>query len=184
MTHMMRRAALAAALSLAAARLAAQQPIAPPAAHPADVQSLDAIVAALYNVISGDSGVARNWDRMRSLFHPQAKLIPIGPRPAGAFGAAVLTVEDYVARAGPQLERLGFHESEVARRSESYGQIVHVFSTYESRHRAADPQPFARGINSIQAYHDGTRWWIMNIMWWGETPASPLPPRYLTTENH
>src|SRR5688572_18845337 len=38
-----------------------------PAANPADVASIDAIVAALYDVISGPAGKKRDWDRMRSL---------------------------------------------------------------------------------------------------------------------
>lgn len=161
------------------------QPASPvPSADSQDVQSVDAIIAALYAVISGDSGVSRDWDRFRSLFAPGARLIPVGARRAGGSGARVLTPDEYIETAGPYLVNTGFHEREVARRSESYGQIVHAFSTYESRRRAGDPQPFMRGINSIQLFNDGTRWWIETIMWWGETPATPLPPRYLESEKH
>jgi len=159
--------------------LSAQQ-----AADPRDGSSVDAILAALYDVISGDSGVARDWDRFRSLFAPGARLIPVGQRQGGAVGARVLTPEEYIQASGPYLVNNGFHEREVARRSESYGQIVHAFSTYESRHKAGDPLPFMRGINSIQLFYDGTRWWIETVMWWGETPATPLPPRYLESERH
>jgi hypothetical protein len=95
-----------------------------------------------------------------------------------------MTPDEYVQAAGRYLETAGFHEREIARRSESYGQIVHAFSTYESRHRASDPGPFARGINSIQLFSDGTRWWVQTILWWGETPATPLPARYLESEKH
>lgn len=179
------------------AMLVAQQPTPPPAAPPAvpttvatppadsqDVASVDAILAAVYQVISGDSGVARNWNRFRSLFATGARLIPIGPRPGGVFGTRVLTPEEYIQVSGPFLVNNGFHEREVAHRSERYGQLVHVFSTYESRRRATDATPFARGINSIQLYHDGQRWWIMTIMWRGESPNLPLPPRYLESERH
>lgn len=168
-----------------AAQQAGSQPVVPvPAADSQDVASVDAIVAALYGVISGDSGVARDWDRFRSLFAPGARLIPVGQRQGGAAGARVLTPDEYVQASGPYLVSNGFHEREIARRSESYGQIVHAFSTYESRRRASDPQPFMRGINSIQLFNDGTRWWIATVMWWGETPATPLPARYLETEKH
>lgn len=161
----------------------AQEPTQQPgAADPADVQSVDAILRALYDVISGDSGVVRDWNRFRSLFAPGARLIPVGQRQAGEVGAQVLTPEDYIQRAGPFLERNGFHEREVARRQESYGRIVHVFSTYESRRRATDARPFTRGINSIQLWHDGRRWWVQTIMWWGETPDTPIPPHYLRSE--
>jgi len=173
--------------------VSAQQPTPSPTAPPAatapvadsqDVSSVDAILAALYQVISGDSGVARDWDRFRSLFAPGARLIPIGPRPAGGFGARVLTPEEYVQLSGPFLVNNGFHEREIAHRSERYGQLVHVFSTYEARRRATDRDPFLRGINSIQLYHDGRRWWVMTVMWRAESPELPLPSRYLLSERH
>ena len=149
-----------------------------PAANPADVASIDAIVAAVYDVISGPAGKKRDWDRMRSLFLPGARLIPTGPRQAGGYGSRVLTVEDYVTRGGPMLEKEGFFETESARKTESFGQIAHVFSTYESRH-APGEKPFQRGINSIQLVNDGTRWWIVTIFWQGEDEKNPIPEKYL-----
>jgi len=185
MTRFHRGAIAALLAACAAAPLAAQQaaPATPPA-NPADVASVEAIMAAVYDVISGDSGVARNWDRFRSLFAPGAHLIPVGQRQAGGIAARILTPDEYATMAGPFLERTGFHEREIGHRRESYGQIVHVFSSYESRRRATDPQPFARGINSFQLWNDGTRWWVQNIMWWGETPNTQIPARYLSSEIH
>ncbi|HKR60441.1 MAG TPA: hypothetical protein VJS64_11965 [Pyrinomonadaceae bacterium] len=150
-----------------------------PAANPADVASIDAIVAAVYDVISGPAGKKRDWDRMRSLFMPGARLIPTGPRQSGGYGSRALTVEDYVTRGGPMLEKEGFFESEKARRTESFGQIAHIFSTYESRHAADDAKPFQRGINSMQLMNDGKRWWIVTIFWQGEDEKNPLPEKYL-----
>lgn len=186
MVSLYQRLVAAGTAAVLAAPLSAQQPAAPapPPAAPADVQSVEAILGALYDVISGDSGVSRNWERFRSLFAPGARLIPVGQRQAGPIGARVLTPEEYIQLSGPFLERNGFHEREIAHRRETYGQIVHVFSSYESRRRLADPRPFARGINSIQLWNDGQRWWVQTIMWWGETPATPIPERYLTSEVH
>jgi hypothetical protein len=76
------------------------------------------------------------------------------------------------------LEKEGFFESETARKTESFGQIAHVFSTYESRH-APGEKPFQRGINSIQLMNDGTRWWIVTIFWQGEDEKNPIPEKYL-----
>lgn len=169
---------------LGSTALVAQQP-SPPSTVPTvpadsqDVATVDAILTALYDVISGDSGVARNWDRFRSLFAPGARLIPMGRRQGGGFAARVLTPDEYIQRSGPMLVNNGFHEREIARREERYGQLVHAFSTYESRHRTSDRDPFMRGINSIQLYHDGQRWWVMTVMWRGESQDLPLPPRYL-----
>ena len=147
-------------------------------ADPADVESIDAIVAAVYDVISGEAGEARDWDRWRSLFIPEARLIPTVVRD-GSVGYRVMTPEDYAASSGPFLEQNGFHEVEVARTQESFGQIAHLFSTYESRRSEADAEPFARGINSFQLFNDGTRWWVVSIMWDSERPGNPIPDRYI-----
>lgn len=176
--------ALASALALGKAQTAPPAPQAPaaapatPAANPADVSSQDAILKALYDVISGSAGQKRDWKRMRSLFLPEAKMIPTGPRPGGVFGARVLSVDDYVSRTEPFFEKEGFYESEVARRVDEWGHIAQVFSTYESRHAKGD-KPFARGINAILLHNDGQRWWIAAIMWEGERPDQPLPERLL-----
>jgi len=183
-------AAMCAAFIVGVGPIAAQQaqPQQPPAhpvvigappARPEDVASIDAIIAALYDVISGPVGQARDWNRMRSLFIPGGRLMPSGPRPTGGVGIRLLEVNDYIASSGPTLERLGFREREIARRTERYGHIAHVFSTYEGR-MEADGNTI-RGINSIQLLNDGTRWWVVSVYWEAETPQNPLPPEYLTT---
>ncbi|HYD28855.1 hypothetical protein [Brevundimonas sp.] len=173
-------AAPAAAQAAAApAPAPALAPAAPPAARAADVASPEAIVAALYDVISGDAGVERDWDRFRSLFHPTARLMPSGVNPQGVGVARSITPEEYIGRSGPVLMRDGFHEREIASRSERFGHMVHVWSTYDSVHSRSDPAPFMRGINSIQLFHDGSRWWILGVYWLAETPATPIPAEYL-----
>ncbi len=150
----------------------------PPAANPSDVASAESIVAALYDVISGPAG-KRDWDRMRALFIPGARLIPTIKRQAGEISSRVLTVEDYINGSSKMLEEGGFFEKEIARRTESFGSIAHVFSTYESRRKSDDAKPFARGINSFQLMNDGKRWWIVTVFWQGEGPDNPLPEKYL-----
>jgi len=150
-----------------------------PAANPSDVASIDGIVAALYDVISGPTGKKRDWARMRSLFIAGARLIPTGPRPGGSYGSRVLNVDEYITRAEPFFAKEGFYEREVARTAEQFGQIAHVFSTYESRHAPEDAKPFQRGINSIQLMNDGKRWWIVTIFWQAEDEKTPLPEKYL-----
>ena len=98
-------------------------------------------MTAVYEVISGDAGVARDWDRFRSLFAPGATLNPVG-RPDGTmYARQVITPDQYAENAGPFLEENGFHEVEIHRVTERYGVIAHAFSTYESRERATDPEP-------------------------------------------
>jgi hypothetical protein len=150
-----------------------------PVANPADVASVDSIIAAVYDVISGPAGKKRDWDRMKSLFIPGARLIPTGARQTGGYASRVLTVDEYIQRASGFFETEGFYEREASRKSEEFGQIVHVFSTYESRHAPGDAKPFQRGINSIQLMNDGSRWWVVTIFWQGEDEKHPLPEKYL-----
>lgn len=164
----------------------AQTPTASPAApavkeaNPADVASIDAIMKAVYDVISGDANQKRDWDRFRSLFHKDAKMIPSGKnQQTGVTGARFLTAEDYITRSGPVLERDGFHERELARHVDQYGNIAQVFSTYHAFRKKDDKDPFMRGINSFQLLNDGKRWWVVNIFWLAETTDNPIPKEYL-----
>ena len=148
-----------------------------PAAAEADVASVDAIIAALYDVISGPVGQARDWNRMRSLFVPTGRLMPVGVRADGSAGMRILQVNDYIASSGHVLVEKGFTEKELARRTEQFGQIAHVFSTYEGT--VAGDAPPMRGINTIQLMNDGKRWWIVSLMWQAENDTLKLPAEYL-----
>jgi len=148
-----------------------------------DFSSIDAIVNAAYAVISGPAGLPRDWERERALFLPGARLIPTAVRPGdneSGLSPQILDVEEYIARVEPLFREKGFYETEVARRTEQFGRIAHVWSTYESRYREDDPEPFMRGINSFQLFHDGARWWIVNIYWQHESAAHPIPKKYET----
>jgi hypothetical protein len=145
-----------------------------------DVASIDAIITAAYDGISGPAGKKRDWDRERSLYYPGARLIPTA-KPGASDGLApqILDVEGFIARVEPYFAEHGFFEKEIARRTEQFGHIAQVWSTYESRHNADDSEPFMRGINSIQLFHDGNRWWIVNIYWQQESAEDPIPTKYL-----
>jgi hypothetical protein len=143
------------------------------------VASVDAIIAAVYDVISGPPGQDRDWNRFRSLVTDGARLIVAAPSAQGRVPSRSMTVEEYVVSADPFLKRDGFWEREIARRTERYGNVTHVFSTYESRVNTADSPPFSRGINSIQLVTNGQRWWVVTILWDFERPGNPIPPEYL-----
>jgi hypothetical protein len=176
-------------ISLPALPTAAQSAKAPPAgsiaaypdwpkASPADVSSVGAILDALYDVISGPAGQPRDWNRFLSLFVPDARLIPVRhSTEANGADIAVYSPEQYQERATPLLEK-GFFESGIHNTTESFGNIVQVFSTYESRH-TRDGEPFQRGINSIQLLKDGNRYWVVTIFWDQESPTNPIPTKYL-----
>ena len=171
-------------LSVTAGAFAQAAPAAqaPPAkeADPKDVGSIDAIMTAVYDVISGDAGKARDWDRFRSLFHKDARLIPSGKNPqTGVTGARVMTPDDYARTSGPFLEKNGFHERELSRHVDQFGNIAQVFSTYHAFKMATDKEPFMRGINSFQLLNDGKRWWVITIYWQQESAEHPIPKEFL-----
>ena len=148
-------------------------------ADPADVGSIGALITAVYDVISGDAGEARDWDRWHTLFAEGATLSAVVRTPDGSVRRVVMTPESYVERSGAVLERDGFVEAEIGRRTEAYGLIAHAFSTYESYRSRSDTEPFTRGINSFQLMNDGTRWWVVSVYWQGESADFPIPDEYI-----
>lgn len=149
-------------------------------ANPADVASVDSILKAVYDVISGDAGKPRDWDRFRSLFHKDARLIPSGKnQQTGLVGANALTPDDYAKRGETMFATQGFHERELARHVDTFGNIAQVFSTYHAFRKKDDKEPFLRGINSFQLLNDGKRWWVVSIFWQAESPDNKIPEKYL-----
>jgi hypothetical protein len=149
---------------------------------PDDVSSIDALINAAYDVISGPAGRPRDWERERALFFPGARVIPTASKAGeneSKLAPQFLDLDGYIARVEPLFAEKGFYETELARRTEEFEHIAHVWSTYESRHARNDPEPFMRGINSFQLFFDGQRWWILNIYWQHENAAHPIPEKYL-----
>lgn len=144
----------------------------------ADTESVDAIIRALYEGISGPAG-ERDWDRCRALMLPGARMIPTGMRSNGEDrGVQVMDYETFIASTRSFLSSEPFYEVEIARTIERFGAIVHVFSTYESRHTPTG-EPFVRGINSIQLLHKDGRYWVVTVFWANESPGQSIPDSYL-----
>src|SRR6266513_2414962 len=72
-------------------------------ANPLDVESIDAIISAAYDSISGPPG-KRDWNRERSLFIPGARLIPMAENagetsPGGEITPHMLVDRDHLLAA-------------------------------------------------------------------------------------
>jgi hypothetical protein len=153
----------------------------PPSHHP-QVVTLDAIIQALYESVSFLPGRQPDYQRLRALFHPDARILP--PRAERAAALELLDIDTFIMRSREVvvttgLERLGFHEKEVARRTGTFGAMTHVFSTYESRHTMQDTVPLQRGINSIQLVRGSNRFWVVSMLWEAESPGHPIPRTFL-----
>ena len=156
--------------------------VAPPV--PADAVSPEAIVAALYASVTHAPDAMPDFERMRTIFLPVGMLIP--PKRPNEDIFTTLDVDQFADRfkksIGARKEKgdpTGFVEREISRRTDCFGNVCQLFSTYESRYTASDEKPFARGINSIQIVKDGRRWWIASVIWDVERTDNPIPSQYL-----
>ncbi len=153
--------------------------------NPQDADTVDHLVAALYDVISGPAG-NRDWVRFHSLFLPDGRIgvvVPESPptktAPARKGDAIFLTPDRYAQRDDSYFKAHGFFERSMANRVEEFGNLVAVWSTYESRNAKEDAQPFSRGINSFQIVQARGRFWIASILFDDERPGLMLPGKYL-----
>jgi hypothetical protein len=142
-----------------------------------DASSIDRIVTALYDAITFREGRTPDLERLRALFTPDAPFIRIT-----AEGPHNMTTASFIASFSERIKTgalKSFHESEVFRNTSAYASIAQVFSTYRKGLNTEDPARFVRGINSLQLYHDGRRWWISGIVWEDEQPGRPIPREHL-----
>lgn len=144
-----------------------------------DGASIDAIVSALYESVSATAGEEKDWSRLRGLFAPGARLMPVVWDGGDRFSLRTLSVEDYIRHATSYFRAHSFYEREIVRRVDRFGSMAQVFSTYEAFDSRDTPVPVKRGINSIQMHHDGERWWIVSVLWDEERSGSPIPQEYL-----
>lgn len=151
----------------------------PPEPRPEDVESIDSIVRAYYETVSGEKGKARDWNRLRSLMFPDLRFVTARPLDNDVSMPMVLSIDQFIEVNKNYFERGGYYEKEIHREVDAFGKIAQVFSTYETRRDIREAQPYSRGINSIQLLNDGMRWWIVNILWDFEKPdVNPVPPEY------
>lgn len=143
-----------------------------------DTKDINSILIALYEVISGAPGEARDWDRFLNLFTDDAKLIPTGAARNEGKGYDYWTPQMYRDSFVANRSNIGFYEVELNRVVEQFGAIAHVWSTYETREFKEGPQT-NRGINSIQLLNMNNRWYVMNIYWSAENDGFTLPPAYI-----
>jgi hypothetical protein len=163
---------LLAAIALAANALSAQT--APPAACP-PTANLDQLITAIDDAVSGPADKDRTC--FRDVLLPDARLIPVSKQPDGTIAPRMLTVDGWIDAVRKRGDGV-FYERQVKVKSEVYGPIAHLWSTYEVR-STPDGKAEARGINSIQAIFDGQRWRVIEITWHAETPTDPVPAQYL-----
>lgn len=150
--------------------------ILPVEANPADVSTIDGIVKAFYETISGGKGVARQWSRDRTLYTPDVRFVAMSEQ-GGKVRASVMNHDSYVNGSNEFFVQSGFTEREINRVVRRFGNLAHVFSTYEFS--TEDKKMNGRGVNSIELFWDGARWWISAVSWDEERAGNPIPKEFL-----
>lgn len=146
-------------------------------ADPRDVGTLDDIIRAYYEVVSGPAGESADRERDRTLHLPNALVGMPGFDDDGNPQLVTMTLDGYHDSAGG-VRTEGFFEKEIHRVVQRFGNVAHVFSTYASS-TTPDGEPYSRGINSIQLTWDGERWWIVSWIFDQERPGNSIPSQFL-----
>ena len=143
-----------------------------------DIERIQALITELYALVSGPGDQPRNWRREAELFMPQAHMIRTVTDADGATRPEIMRAADYPANFERKMGGRDFFEVEVHNLIERFGNIAHVFSTYEAYEDAAHTRLLKRGINSIQVYKVDGEWKIANMVWDDERPGLSMDARY------
>ena len=150
-----------------------------PKADSADVSTISGIVGAFYSAISAPAGGKLDQVRLRSLFVPEGRIASSVPPKGQPADVRFLSPEEYAALSDAQTATSGFFDSNPANQIETFGNMAHVYSTFESRSHLGDPKPMARGIKSFELLKSANRWYIVEVYWDWERPDNPIPEHYL-----
>ena len=147
-----------------------------------ELSTLDGIVSALYRAICFAAGERPDYALLRSIFAPDGRLGV--PTDDGPVGITVLELDGFIelsqtAIDNGDFDERGFFETEIFRQTHATTQLAQVFSTYETRFAEDDPEPEARGVNSIQLVREGGRWWVVSMIWEDEGPMNQIGAEHL-----
>jgi len=143
-----------------------------------EVGTLDGIIKAYYDVVTVKKGEKVSYTRDSLLHVPDALVGMAQKNKDGKTGLKLITLKQFHQNSDAYLEKDGFYEKEISRKVENFGAIYHVWSTYETRNVVGGPI-IERGINSIQLYFDGARFWILSWVFDNESKEQPIPKKYL-----
>lgn len=139
-----------------------------------DFSNIDTVIGATYTAISGPPG-GQDWDLEDQLFHADARLVRTRVAEDGTPIHFSFTVDEFREATIPLLAGRHFYEIETNRKTFQFGNVAQAFSEYEARDAQEGGTLLFRGMNMIQLFWDGARWWIMHIIWDNERDGVTLP---------
>jgi hypothetical protein len=150
--------------------------------YSSNVSSIDSIVTSIYEVVSGEEGENRDWDLHRTIFHPEAQIVTNYLNDHGEYQIDFYDFEDYVNNYSDYFKNNNNFEVDVNRKIEIFGNLAHVFSTFESYKNAEDSTPYRLGTASIQLYNDGDRRYVLNMYYKTESENDKVPNKYIPSQ--
>ncbi|MGH9747978.1 MAG: nuclear transport factor 2 family protein [Candidatus Acidiferrales bacterium] len=145
-------------------------------ARPEDVSTIEAIVKADYDCISGGVGAPRQWSRDLSLYDPHAlSFSPYKDEKSGALTIWSPTAQEYADTVDAHFVKDGFIERELVHDIHRFGNVATVFSSYEGK-LSSTGKDYTRGVNVYQLYFAGNRWWISSVSWDSADFLNSIPP--------
>ena len=154
-----------------------QVPVIP--ARSEDVSTIEGIVKASYETISGPVGVPRQWGRDRTLFAPSIRFVSLhSDLKTGKVTVRESNYQEYLDQTDAFATKEGFTEVELGHIVKQYGNVATVLSSYEGKVQSTG-KVITRGVNIFSLYNDGQRWWIQTMQWDQERPGNPVPAELL-----
>jgi len=146
--------------------------------NPVEARSIEAIIPALYQIVSGKAGSDKNWPLMKTLFADTASVTPVFHTKEGKMTANISSVDEFIALNKTIFKDQNFFETEVGNKTFTFGHMANVLSHYESRD-AIGAEPYAQGVNSFQLLNDGRRWCVISVTWDSHSKDHPLKDNIL-----
>ena len=144
-----------------------------------ETATLDGIIKAYYDVVCVKKGGKVSYERDSLLHIPGVVMVgAVEKDKSGKKELKMISLSTFHRLFDPGSEQHGFYEHEIGRRTEKFGNIYHVFSAYESMDEQGG-KPKDRGINSIELYNDGKRFWIVSWIFDTEGNGNTIPKEYL-----
>jgi hypothetical protein len=144
---------------------------------PAAVHSVDGIIKEMLRLISGKNGETRNWEALRNLFHPQATFTVLSHGDSAPARTETVSLDTFIQLMHDPYYEQGYLERETGKTIDQYNGIAHVFQGYYGKDSENREE---RGINSYQLVYYSNRWWILHILWTGDSNGVKVPKRYLS----
>lgn len=138
-----------------------------------DVSTIDGLMKAFYEVVSGEAGETRQWERDLSLHNPKA-IYSYYSMINGESKQLTLSLKDFHKETDIMVLETPFYENEINREVKIFGNIANVWSTYETR-LEKDGEVVRRGINSLQLFYANNKWEIISLVFDKETDENKIP---------